>query len=107
MADNEQIGLEAIFESEDFQKGIAEYNSAISDAVQTTEDAAGDIEFSFGMLGDEIENIFSGISSSVAISQEDLSVRNLRPSLTRVWPHATAVSCARPRRRLPHTKTRR
>lgn len=68
MADNEQIGLEAIFESEDFQKGIAEYNSAISDAVQTTEEAAGDIEFSFGMLGDEIENIFSGISSSVEAS---------------------------------------
>jgi phage-related minor tail protein len=34
-----QVGLEAVFENEEFQHGVNDYNSAVSDASQHTEEA--------------------------------------------------------------------
>lgn len=57
MADSNQIGLEAIFEDSEFQKGIADYNSAISDSSSQTETA-----------GSTMSAVWSGLSSIGAIA---------------------------------------
>lgn len=66
MADNEKIGLEAVFESEDFQQGIADYNSAISDSVGITSDGAGAMQDSFAGLSSAIDQMASDTSASLS-----------------------------------------
>lgn len=66
MADKPKIGLEAIFESEDFQQGIADYNSAISDSVDATSTASDEMQASFDSLSEAIDSMASDTSDSLS-----------------------------------------
>jgi len=62
MSDN-KIGLEAVFENEDFQKGISEYNKSVSDSSDSTESA-----------GSKMSDIWDGLASVGAIAFQALAI---------------------------------
>lgn len=65
MADN-QIGLEAIFQNEDFQKGIDSYNRSVSDADSNTQDAGGSMSQVWEKLATVGAAAFAAIGSAIA-----------------------------------------
>jgi hypothetical protein len=62
MADKNKVGLEAVFENEDFQRGVNQYNSLVSDASQNTEEA-----------GSLMSNVWEGLQSVGAIALEAIA----------------------------------
>lgn len=65
MPDN-QIGLEAVFENEEFQHGVNDYNSAVSDASQNTEESSSRMSGVWNGLAAAGEVAFDAIVTSVA-----------------------------------------
>ena len=63
MANDNQIGLEALFENEKFQKGLASYNSDISSATAQTDQA-----------GSTMSGIWEGLSAVGAVAFEAIGV---------------------------------
>ena len=66
MAGDNQIGLEAIFNDEDFQKGISGYNSSVSDSSSRTESAAGGMSYAWEGMAAVGEVAFASIAIGVA-----------------------------------------
>jgi len=70
MADNNQIGLEALFDNTDFQSGINEYNTALKDTVSSTAENASAMTESFDALSKDVTEDFYKISEEVGKSTE-------------------------------------
>lgn len=88
MADTNKIGLEAIFENEDFQKGISDYNKSISDASSNTVSsgdsmsavwmglsAVGEIAFSALVAGIAAFTAELGFAAAAAMDTEEVLAR--------------------------------
>jgi len=71
MADNE-IGLQAIFENEQFQQGIAEYNSSVKDASSNTESGASTMSAAFDGLSAVGAIAFTAIGAGIAAMTAEL-----------------------------------
>lgn len=74
MAEDNLIGLQAIFENEDFQKGISEYNSSVSDASSNTEEAGGSMSATWLNLSSVGLIAFTAIAAGVAAMAAELYV---------------------------------
>jgi len=71
MPDN-TIGLEAIFENEQFQQGIAEYNSSVKDASSNTESGAGTMSAAWEGLSAVGAIAFTAIGAGIAALTAEL-----------------------------------
>jgi len=71
MADNE-IGLQAIFENEQFQQGIAEYNSSVKDASSNTESGASTMSAAWSGLSAVGAIAFTAIGAGIAALTAEL-----------------------------------
>jgi hypothetical protein len=66
MAENNKIGLEAVFESSDFQQGIAAYNAAVSNSVGSTQSGSDKMASSFDSVSSAIDAMASETSSRIS-----------------------------------------
>ena len=74
MDGDNQIGLEAIFDNSDFQKGIADYNSAVSDSSGRTEAAGASMEAVWDGLATVGAYAFEAIAVGIAAFAAELYV---------------------------------
>ena len=72
MADDNKIGLEAIFAGEDFQRGITEYNNSVSSSSAGTQEASGTMSAAWGGLAMVGEAAFLAIGAGVAAMAAEL-----------------------------------
>lgn len=72
MPDNQKIGLEAVFEDENFQKGIAEYDSAISKSSAATDEGASSMGSAWAGLASVGAVAWAGIAVGVAAVTAEL-----------------------------------
>lgn len=72
MADAKQIGLEAVFDNEDFQRGISAYNRDVDDASAGTEDASSTMSFAWEGLAVVGQAAFAAIVAGIAAMSAEL-----------------------------------
>lgn len=72
MADDNKIGLEAIFEGESFQRGIAEYNNSVSSSSAGTQEAGSNMSAVWGGLAVVGEAAFVAIGAGIAAMTAEL-----------------------------------
>ncbi len=74
MADGEKIGLQAVFEDADFQKGIADYNSAVSDSSSATDKAATGMGGAWEGLSSVGGAAWAGIGIAIAAAVTEMYI---------------------------------
>ena len=72
MADDNQIGLEAVFENEQFQRGISEYNSSVSNSSSATESGASTMSAAWEGLSAVGAIAFTAIGVGIAAMTAEL-----------------------------------
>jgi phage-related protein len=72
MAADNQIGLEAVFENADFQKGIAEYNKASSDAEANTDKSASFMSRAWDGMAVVGQAAFAAVAAGVGAMTTEL-----------------------------------
>lgn len=72
MDDDNKIGLEAIFEGENFQRGIAEYNNSVSSSSAGTQEAGSNMSAVWGGLAVVGEAAFLAIGAGIAAMAAEL-----------------------------------
>lgn len=72
MATDNQIGLQAIFDNQDFQSGISEYNRSVSDASSNTDSSSGTMSAAWEGMAAVGQAAFSAIAAGVSAMATEL-----------------------------------